>query len=711
VSASAPQTNSDSRAWIEALLELLPTPVILVDPETVDVTYANRAADRLAGGRFPRGSGRYGSGGSGYLPRSAETGEPLRKEESASWMAAKTGRRIEGFHFDFDTPGGQRSLVASADLLPAIGNMEPAVIVTFEDVTELSQAQRTSASANALLDTLFSSAPIGLAYMDTDLRFLRVNDALATINGVPAADHIGRALPDVLPHLAPTVVDSLRSVMESGEPIANVEVQGETPSRSGERTFLAGYYPVYDSDGEPLGVGSVIVDISARKAVEAERERALAAERAARAVAEAAATRERFLAEASVLLDRSLDYGETLLSLAQLSVPDLADWCAVDLIEQGELRNVAVSHADPDRVEFGERLLRDYSYPADTPNGPPEVVRSGRSQLLREVTDAMLVANSRTPEHLEMLRELGLRSMMVVPMISRSRTLGTLTFLTAESGRVFGDDDVLLAEDLARRAAVAIDNARLYSERAHIARTLQESLLPPELPTIPGVEVAARYVAAGEGIDVGGDFYDVFDLGGGGWSVVVGDVCGKGPDAAALTALARYTLRATAAQAQLPSQALRLLNDAVLRQRDDGRFITVAYARLNTGPDGGVRVTLSSGGHPPPILLRADGSATPVGCPGTLLGVVPEPVLGDESFELHPGDALFLYTDGVTEAHAPERILDSEDIARMLEDWPGTDAAALVNHVEEVVRSLGVGAPHDDIAMLAVRVPDAPNGT
>jgi PAS domain S-box-containing protein len=711
--AAARRGSSETRAWIEALLELMPTPVILVDPGTGDATWANSAADRLAGGRFPLGGDRFGDGGSGFVPRDAATGRPLRREQSASYTAAATGRRVEGFHFDFDTPSGQRSLVASADLLPPIGDMGQAVIASFEDVTDLRRAQRTSDDAIALLDALFASAPIGLAYFDRDLRFVRVNDALAAMNGVPAARHIGHTLAEVVPDIDPAVMAAFRRVIETGEPMANLEVEAETPANPGVKgTWLEGFYPVTGGDGQVIGMGAVVLNITARKAAEAAVERALGAEREARAAAEAAAARARFLAEASVLLDRSLDYGETLRSLAELAVPDVADYCAIDLIEDGALRNVAVGHVDPGKAAFAERLLRRFSYPPDAPNGPPEVVRSGRSELLAEVTDAMVVANSRSPEHLAMLRELGMRSVMVVPMISRSRMLGTLTLIGSESGRTFGDADVLLAEDLARRAAVAIDNARLYSERAHIARTLQDSLLPPELPRIPGVEVAARYVAAGEGIDVGGDFYDVFDLGGGGgWSVVIGDVCGKGPDAAALTALARYTLRATADQAALPSQALRLLNDAVLRQRGDGRFITVAYARIAPHESGdGLRLTLSTGGHPQPIVLRADGSAAPVGRAGTLLGVVPDVDLSDEAIELHAGDALFLYTDGVTEAHAPAHIMDADDIARLLEGCAGGDAAELVKCVEDAVRSLGPGLPHDDVAMLAVRVPAAGDG-
>ena len=176
--------------------------------------------------------------------------------------------------------------------------------------------------------------------------------------------------------------------------------------------------------------------------------------------------------------------------------------------------------------------------------------------------------------------------------------------MTGRSGRRFDEQDLELGEELARRCATAIDNARLYGERAYIARTLQESLLPAELPEIPGLETAARFRATGEGNEVGGDFYDLFESGGRGWTVVIGDVCGKGPDAAAVTALARYTLRAAAMRERLPSRSLALLNEALLRQRGDRRFCTVAYAYLET-LDSGARVGFASGGHPLPLVLRA----------------------------------------------------------------------------------------------------------
>ena len=705
MSATPQQSDSQTRSWVEAVLELLPVAVMLIDPETGNVTWANSAADRLAGGHFPRGTERFAGGETSFLARDPATGEPLRREDAPSYIATSTGRRVEGMHIDFETPRGTLSLVASADLLPPIGDMPPTVVSSFEDVTELRTAQRTAEDAKALIDTLFESAPIGLGYLDRELRFVRLNDALAEMNGVPAADHVGRTIPDVLPGLDPAVVGEVRRVIETGEPITGYELHGETPAAPGVvRTWLEGFYPVRGGDGEILGVGVVVLDITDRKAAEAERERALIAEREARAAAEAAARRARFLAEASVLLDQSLDYDTTLESIAALAVPQIADWCTVDALEHGELRNVVVRHVDPDKTAFGERLLGTFHYPPDAPNGPPAVVRTGRSELLPQITEEMLVANARNEEHLEMLRELGMNSVMVVPMLSRARMLGTITFVSAESSRPFTDDDVLLAEDLARRAAVAVDNARLYSERAQIARTLQDSLLPPELPTIPGVEVAARYLAAGEGIEVGGDFYDLFEVGSGEWTVVMGDVCGKGADAAALTALARYTLRATAQSDRTPSQALQTLNDAVIRQRGDGRFITVAYARIAGNGRGGARVALSIGGHPAPIVLRADGTAQPVGTAGTLLGVVGDPTLTDDTFDLGPGDSLFLYTDGVTEAHAPDHLLEVDDVARIVAGCGELGAAGLVKCVEDEVRSHGSGPPGDDIAMLALRV-------
>jgi serine phosphatase RsbU (regulator of sigma subunit) len=289
-------------------------------------------------------------------------------------------------------------------------------------------------------------------------------------------------------------------------------------------------------------------------------------------------------------------------------------------------------------------------------------------------------------------------------MTTRGRTLGALTFVSARSGRRFDEQDVELAQELARRCATAIDNARLYSDRAYIARTLQQSLLPVELPDVPGVEAAARFRPTGEGNEVGGDFYDMFETGDRGWTVVMGDVCGKGPDAAAVTALARYTLRAAAMRERLPSRSLAVLNEALLRQRDDRRFCTVAAAYIEKLAHG-ARAGISVGGHPLPLLLRVDGSVTTVGAPGTLLGIVPDPDLEDRAVTLEPGDSLVFYTDGVIESRmSSSGDLDERRLAELLATCAGQGADAIAAKIEEAAVLSQNGRPRDDIAVLVLRV-------
>jgi serine phosphatase RsbU (regulator of sigma subunit) len=387
-------------------------------------------------------------------------------------------------------------------------------------------------------------------------------------------------------------------------------------------------------------------------------------------------------------------------------VPVVADWCAVDVVgTDGEIELVALAHTDPALVERAQELGRRYPRSPDASFGVPNVIRTGDSELYEEISEEMLRAATVDEEHFRLVAELEMRSAMTVPMVARGRTLGAITLVSGPSGRRFDRGDVELAEELGRRCATAIDNARLYSERAHIASTLQQSLLPPELPDIPGIEAAARFRPTGEG-KVGGDFYDLFPTGARGWTVVVGDVCGKGPDAAAVTALARYTLRAAAMRERLPSRSLQVLNEALLRQRSDRRFCTVAYAYLESIAGEGVRLGVASGGHPLPLLLRADGTVTPVGEPGTLLGVVPDPRFEDRALVLSPGDALVFYTDGVIEARGADAALGEERLIELLAACTGYGADAIAARVEdEALRSHG-GSPRDDIAVLVLRVTD-----
>ncbi len=574
--------------------------------------------------------------------------------------------------------------------------------------TKTRTSRRTPAGQpdDALLEALFEGAPIGAAFLDRELRYRRVNEKLAEINGVPVEAHIGRTVTELLPDMDPGVSEQLRSVLETGEPAVDVEFIGQTRAPGDARHLSTAIYPVRGADGSCEGVGVVVLDITERRRAEFERMRAHENERVAREEAELAARRARFLAEASAMLDQSLDYEATLRSVSRLAVPWIADWCAVDMIEtDGRLRRVTTAHVDPAKVDLAREWHERHPPNLRAASGAPNVARTGRSEIYPVITDEMLAAGARDAEHLAMLRALGMRSAMVVPMGARGRTLGVITFIAAETDRSYGDDDLLLAEELARRAAMSIDNARLYSERSYVARTLQDSLLPPHLPEIPGIELAARYRPVGEGNEVGGDFYDAFQLGDETWGVAIGDVSGKGAAAAAVTALVRYTLRAIADAGRPGSEVLRLVNDAMLRQRADSRFSTVAYARLRPGRDG-VKVSIANGGHPLPIVLRANGDAEFAGRPGTLLGVVPEPRVHDDDVELWKGDALVLYTDGVPEAGAPGRLLDDDELLDAVRRCEARDASAIAEYVEALAVDLAGGDPNDDIAVVVAHVRD-----
>jgi serine phosphatase RsbU (regulator of sigma subunit) len=443
-----------------------------------------------------------------------------------------------------------------------------------------------------------------------------------------------------------------------------------------------------------IGIGVTIIDITERRAL-------LEAERAARLRAD-------FLARTGAMLDSSLDFEETLVNVANIAIPEIADWCAVSILsESGDLREVAVAHVDPAKRLLAQELSERFPPDPESPTGTLAVVRSGETAYVHEITDEMLVAGLTDPEHLALVRKLELRSLIIAPMTARGRTFGTLTLVSAESGRLFEGADVQLAEELARRAAAAIENSRLYTERTRIAHTLQVKLLPERLPEVPGVLLAARYRAAGELNEVGGDFYDVFPRSETDWALVVGDVSGKGAEAAAITALARYTLRAAAMDEGAPSDALRRLNDAMLKD-GSSQFATVVLAYVSAAPDGGLRVRMALGGHPPPLLLRADGSIEAPGDFGVLLGMLEDAPLHDVEFALAPRDLMLLYTDGVTEAGARDTPFGQDGLSALIRGLAGRTPEEIVNAVEQAVVGAQTGEPRDDIALLALTVAEPP---
>lgn len=435
-----------------------------------------------------------------------------------------------------------------------------------------------------------------------------------------------------------------------------------------------------------------------------ERCRLYSAERTARAQAEEAVERLRFLADASRVLASSLDYEVTLRELAGIAVPEIADVCLVHLSEENGLRLVVAAHHDPQLSDLLTSVVEAPERP-DNPRLVGRAAATGQTILVETVTDEMLQRMATSPEQLAALRTLDLRSGVVLPLVVQDRTLGVLTLAgDGSSGRRFGSEDLPFLEDLAGRAAVSIDNARVHRARTEVARTLQRSLLPPHLPNIEGLELAQRYHSLGD-VEVGGDFFDVFPAGDGRWGVVMGDVCGKGVAAAALTALARYTVRAGAIE-NSPGDVLRLLNRAILDSEVGERFCTIAHAHIEPAP-GRARVQLTCGGHPLPLLLDAAGRVRPVGMPGTVIGLFEDIDVTEVDVVLEPGDALALYTDGCTEVRSPEGVFDPDLLERALSAAAGRSAEGVAEVVEEAILAFEGGRQRDDMALLILRVPAA----
>ncbi len=365
-----------------------------------------------------------------------------------------------------------------------------------------------------------------------------------------------------------------------------------------------------------------------------------------------------FLVEASDLLAGTLDRDQTLALMAQMTVPTLATWCAVYTIadQSSEPYLSFVLHEDEERIDGLKALLSKIS--------PPEPVPTPGARIWAAPGEAAHQAALRTS-----MRSLGLGSTphlgsgigttlataaavggetVVLPLVARNRVIGMLT-LGKPTDDHFRQEILELAEDLSRRAALALDNARLYSERMAISQSLQRSLLPPELPVVPNVEVEVIYRAAGEGNEVGGDFYDLFPIRDGAYGFAIGDVCGTGPEAAAVTGLARHALRLLAREGFGGPAVLERLNAAILDEGARSRFLTLLYGELWPQEDGSAVLKVVCAGHPLPLRLRPDGTVEPAAEPQPLLGVMEDLELYEQMVTLDPGDVLLCVTDGVTE--------------------------------------------------------------
>lgn len=484
----------------------------------------------------------------------------------------------------------------------------------------------------------------------------------------------GIALPAALTAASPSVVLS-GGVTAQSSLVVPFFVDGRVIGLLGAAAAPPDYFTHEDSERAQ--------EVADRVAIAVERLRLSELERVRRG-------RVAFLAEASEMLSSTLDQTQAAALAAQLVVPRLAAWCAVYLTDPaGEPDLAYVWHADESATDALEELLATIPPPSPT----------GRSWSLATAADVRL-----SPPAARLARD----SAWCFPLTARGRSLGMVVIGRTRDDPRWPDPPSQqafeLAEDLTRRVALALDNARLYECQRAASQALQRSLLPPELPEIPRADIAAAHEAAGETNEVGGDFYDVFEVGEGRWRFAIGDVCGTGPEAAAVTGLARNSLRILASEEHDIADVVGRLNELILREGPRGRFLTLLHGEISVPSAGPLRVALVCAGHPLPLLLRG-ASVDTAAEPQPLLGVIEHASFCTEGLELFPGDILLCVTDGITERRGDSgALLDDEGgLARLLAGSGDLTAAAVVARVRRAVEEFGSAPPGDDMAILAIR--------
>ena len=517
--------------------------------------------------------------------------------------------------------------------------------------------------------------------------------------------------------------------MRSGEPVVvrTLEERHERyPALDSVRvkwdpTFVV--VPMYRATGEPFGVFGLgfpsvaaLDHLSNEFLMEVAGQCALALDRSRLAtVAERNQEQLAFLDALSGALSRSLDVETALTHLAELTVPRLADWCAVRVVESAAIPYpaIGVAHRDPTKVglltQLAERLPRDLMVQAEL----GEAFRAARPFVSEAVDSAVLAAQLGDPQIGDALGSIGAQDVVIFPLYARGRLIGALGFGNAVT-RAMSPDEFDLAHAVAVRAAVLVDNARMFAERSVVARALQDSLLPGVLPDVPGVELGARYRPAGHGLDVGGDFYDAFQADENWWVFAVGDVCGHGVEAASLTGLARHTIRSAAMSGVMPSAVLGHLNRMLLQHtteeaaRHDSdvpmtpRFCTVLVGAVQPTPEG-VDIIVCSAGHPLPLVRRSTDKVVPAGVPGTLLGVTDDVTLTDTVVHLAPGESLVCFTDGLTDRRSGRRTFGEEGIVTAMLRSRSAGAVEMAEQVEADAVGFVEYEPTDDMAVLVLK--------
>ncbi|MDP9074449.1 MAG: SpoIIE family protein phosphatase, partial [Actinomycetota bacterium] len=555
-------------------------------------------------------------------------------------------------------------------------------------------ARATAEEALGLVEAVVGSAPVGIAVFDLELRYVRVNAALAEINQCPAEDHVGRYFGEVVP-LPPEVGADLRRVVTTGRTILGRDVclDPGPAGRGGPRYFRVDYYPVRTSAGSLIGAGATIAEVTAAKLAEQERAELLAR-------AEEAQKRLAILATASTVLTTTMEVEELLARLARVLAPGAADWCVIELISpDGRIEHAAVSHRDRGSAETLRAILM--ASPVDRRGSGPvaQVLRTGQGQLFGPDDMApTLAAAAADRGQTALIGTFELHSGVVVPIQARGQTLGVLIMSTEGDG-MLTNEDLDLAVEVAHRGALALGNAQAYQREHELAENLQRALLPATLPTIGGLEVAVRYLAATAGVLVGGDWYDVIAFDHATAALVVGDVIGHDIEASSVMGQLRTGLRAYAYEDPSDPATILARLDRLMDQLD----LSMATCLLAIVDVERMVLRWSRAGHPPPLLIH-DGRADYLdGGGGILLGIGAESSSPTATLDLRPEDTLVLFTDGLIERRSESMTDGLERLAGVALGLGTTDPERLCQGIVDELLPAGQGRK-DDVAILVARI-------
>ncbi|HEY1823990.1 MAG TPA: SpoIIE family protein phosphatase [Trebonia sp.] len=568
----------------------------------------------------------------------------------------------------------------------------------------LPEAVRTE---RRLLHAVFQQAPVPLLLLEQDGTIRRANNRAAALLGAPSGYATGKPLTAFidLPFRA-AVQTQLAAVTRTGQP-RTVACRILTADGLLDAALtvaaadLPGDPPVRIVTVRPGAAGAVAGD-APEPAGKPARRPARPTAKAGADTAIAAMTRrlDTVTAVTRVLLDNStFSEAVTLQRCARLLAGDVGDWVIIDMDRDGRLLRQFAAGPRAGQADQLNRVARGVDPGQESV--PAQVHAAGKSMLLAHLDDP--AALGRSPDGTPLVMMLGATSLICVPISDGTTGYGTLTLTRLANKGPFGVADLGLAEELGRHLAIAIRVDRVFRQRSQVAEALQASLLPARLPTVPGLEFAAAYIGATHFQEISGDFYDVFKAGDDGWGIAVGDVCGKGQDAAAMTAAARHAIRALAHVRDAPADILAAANEVLVAEDYEDRFVTASLALLRQRGRR-VQVRLGSCGHPGPAVVRADGRVEILEGEGLPLGLFPDARPGQLDLELHQGDVLFFYTDGVTEARSSDLSFFEDQLSDALAAVAGRSASEIVRAVQELVTTFSSGELKDDVTILAVRV-------